>query len=62
MAQKKRSRKKTKKEIQQQEKLTILLVGLLFVLLAVFGLFQLGFLGTLLANCLRLIGGNTYPL
>ena len=62
MAQKKRSRKKTKKEIQQQEKLTILLVGLLFVLLAVFGLFRLGFLGTLLANCLRLIGGNTYPL
>ncbi|MDT2755821.1 DNA translocase FtsK [Enterococcus asini] len=62
MAQKKRRRKKTKKEIQQQEKLTILFVGVLFVLLAVFGLFRLGFLGILLANCLRLIGGNTYPV
>lgn len=62
MVQKKSPRKKTKKELQQQEKLTVVLVGLLFVLFAGFGLFRLGFLGTLLANCLRIIGGNTYPL
>ncbi len=62
MAQKKSQRKKTKKELEQQEKLTVVLVGLLFVLFAGFGLFKLGFLGTLIANCLRVIGGNTYPL
>lgn len=62
MAQKKSRRKKTKKELEQQEKLTVVLVGLLFVLFAGFGLFKLGFLGTLIANCLRVIGGNTYSV
>lgn len=63
MAQKKRQKKrKTKKEIQQQEKLIMILIGLVFVLFAGFGLFKLGFLGTLLANTFRIIGGNTYPI
>ncbi|KAF1300555.1 MULTISPECIES: FtsK/SpoIIIE family DNA translocase [Enterococcus] len=63
MAQKKRQKKrKTKKQMQQQEKLIMILLGLVFVLLAGFGLFKLGFLGTLVANGFRLIGGNTYPL
>ena len=34
---------------------------LIFILFGVFGLFRLGFLGTLLANCLRLVVGNTFP-
>lgn len=36
-------------------------LGLIFILFGVFGLFRLGFLGTLLANCLRLVVGNTFP-
>lgn len=58
----KKTRRKTKKEQQQQEKLMILLMGVVFILFAAIAFFKLGFLGNLLANCLRLIGGNTYPL
>lgn len=61
MAQKRR-RRKTKKEQQQQEKLMILLIGATFILFAAVAVFRLGFLGTLLANCMRLIGGDTYPV
>lgn len=61
MAQKK-SRRKTKKEIEQQEKLTMGLLGAGFILFASFAFFKLGFLGKLLANCLRVIGGNTFPV
>lgn len=64
MAQKKnRSKKrKTKKQLQQQEKLTLIGLGFLFLLFAAFGLFRLGFLGNLIANTFRLVGGNTYPV
>lgn len=58
----KKTRRKTKKEQLQQEKLMILLMGAVFILFAAIAFFKLGFLGNLLANCLRLIGGNTYPL
>lgn len=61
MAQKRR-RRKTKKEQQQQEKLVILLIGAAFILFAAVAVFRLGFLGTLLANCMRMVGGNTYPI
>ncbi len=55
-------KRKTKKQQQQQEKLTLIALGLLFLLLATFAAFQLGFLGTLIANGLRVVGGNTYLL
>ncbi|MFS1006754.1 FtsK/SpoIIIE family DNA translocase [Enterococcus casseliflavus] len=61
MAQKKRAKKrKTKKQQKQQEKLMLVGVGLLFVLFSIFGFFHLGFLGTLIANGFRIVGGNTY--
>jgi len=64
MAQKKKrtKKRKTKKQIRQQEKLTLISFGFLFILFAIFALFQLGFLGTLIANGFRIIGGNTYPV
>ena len=55
------TKKKTKKQQQQQERLNYMFLGLIFILFGVFGLFRLGFLGTLLANCLRLVVGNTFP-
>lgn len=62
MAQKKRTKKKrkTKKQKQLQEQRLIIGTGLLFILFTVFALFKLGFLGNLIANVLRLVGGNTY--
>ncbi len=61
MAQKKRAKKrKTKKQQQQQEKLVLVGVGLLFILFSIFGFFHLGFLGMLIANGFRIVGGNTY--
>ncbi|MGX7204223.1 DNA translocase FtsK [Enterococcus pingfangensis] len=62
MAQKKRTKKKrkTKKQKQLQEQRLIIVIGLLFILFTIFSLFKLGFLGNLIANVLRLIGGNTY--
>jgi len=61
MAQKKSAKKrKTKKQQKQQEKLMLVGVGLLFVLFSIFGFFHLGFLGTLIANGFRIVGGNTY--
>lgn len=62
MAQKKRptKKRKTKKQQQQQEKMMLAGAGLLFILFSVFGFFHLGFLGTLIANGFRVIGGNTY--
>ena len=65
MAQKKtRStrKRKTKKQLQQQEKLTLIGLGFLFLLFALFGLLRLGFLGNLIANGFRMIGGNTYQV
>ncbi len=56
-----RQRKRPKKQQQQQERLNYMFLGLIFILFGVFGLFRLGFLGTLLANCLRLVVGNTFP-
>ena len=63
LAQKRRTtkKKKTKKQLQQQEKLTFIGVGFLFVLFALVGLFKLGFLGNLIANAFRVVGGNTFP-
>ncbi|RXK58201.1 DNA translocase FtsK [Enterococcus faecalis] len=55
------TKKKTKKQQQQQERLNYMFLGLIFILFGIFGLFRLGFLGTLLANCLRLVVGNTFP-
>ncbi|GCF93547.1 DNA translocase FtsK [Enterococcus florum] len=62
MAQKKRTKKKrkTKKQKQLQEQRLIVIIGLVFILFAVFSLLSLGFLGNLIANVLRMVGGNTY--
>ncbi|MGX7197506.1 DNA translocase FtsK [Enterococcus olivae] len=64
MAQKKSrtKKRKTKKQLQQQEKLTLIGIGLLFAFFAILGLFQLGFLGNLIANGFRVVGGNTFYL
>ena len=58
---KKYDKEKDQKQQQQQERLNYMFLGLIFILFGVFGLFRLGFLGTLLANCLRLVVGNTFP-
>lgn len=63
MAQRKKTKKKkTKKQQQQQEHLNFIILGLFFVLFGLFGLLKLGFLGTLIANGLRVIVGNTFPI
>ena len=64
MAKRKRptKKRKTKKQQQQQEQLLTILLGFVFILFAIFGLLKLGFLGTLIANGFRIIGGNTYPI
>ena len=64
MAQKKKKTrgKMTKKEQEQRRRLAYFLMGLAFVLLGIFGGLKLGFLGVLIANVFRFIGGNTYPL
>ncbi|MHC5269633.1 DNA translocase FtsK [Enterococcus sp. LJL98] len=64
MAKKKRpaKKRKTKKQQLQEEKLTLVGLGILFILFALAGLFKLGFLGNLIANGFRVLGGNSYPL
>jgi S-DNA-T family DNA segregation ATPase FtsK/SpoIIIE len=58
----KTKKKKTKKQRQQQERLNYIFIGLFFILFGLFGLLKLGFLGTLMANGLRVVIGNTFPL
>ena len=55
-------KRKTKKQQQQQERLNFIFIGLFFILFGLFGLLKLGFLGTLLANGLRVAIGNTFPV
>ncbi|WP_275468753.1 DNA translocase FtsK [Vagococcus intermedius] len=64
MAKKKtsRSKKVTKKQQAQQERLLSAIIGAGLTLLGIFGLFKLGFLGVFLANIFRLFVGVTYPL
>ncbi|MGM0125203.1 cell division protein FtsK [Enterococcus sp. AZ194] len=64
MAKRKRptKKRKTKKQEKQQEQLVTILLGFVFILFAIFGLLKLGFLGTLIANGFRIVGGNTYPI
>lgn len=62
MAQRRKTakKKKTKKQKQQQEHLNFIVIGLFFIFFGLFGLLKLGFLGTLIANSLRIVVGNTY--
>lgn len=63
MAQKRKTtRNKSKKQKQQQEHLHAVLWGVFFVFFGLFGLLKLGFLGTLIANVLRVICGNLFPI
>ncbi|MGX7245964.1 DNA translocase FtsK [Enterococcus quebecensis] len=64
MAQKRKSakKKKTKKQQQQQEHLNFIFLGIFFIFFGLFGLLKLGFLGTLIANGLRVIIGNTFSI
>lgn len=55
-------KRKTKKQQQQQEKLTLISLGFFICLFSIIGIVRLGFLGHFLANCLRIIGGETYPI
>lgn len=57
---KKTKKKKTKKQQQQQEHLNFIFLGLFFILFGLFGLLKVGFLGTLIANGLRVAIGNTF--
>ncbi|MGX6962502.1 DNA translocase FtsK [Vagococcus xieshaowenii] len=59
---KKKSSRKTKKQKQQQERIVYFFIGLSFVLLGLFGMLHVGFLGNLIANVFRLLVGNTYQL
>ncbi|MCA5013182.1 MULTISPECIES: DNA translocase FtsK [unclassified Enterococcus] len=63
MAQKRKraKKKKTKKQQQQQEHLNFIFLGIFFIFFGLFGLLKLGFLGTLIANGLRVAIGNTFP-
>lgn len=63
MAQKRKSakKKKTKKQQQQQEHLNFIFLGIFFIFFGLFGLLKLGYLGTLIANGLRVVIGNTFP-
>lgn len=62
MAQKKKAkkRKKTKKQQKQQEQLIIMVLGAGFIFLAAAAILKLGFLGKLIANSMRIVGGNAY--
>ncbi|GGC87218.1 DNA translocase FtsK [Enterococcus wangshanyuanii] len=64
MAQKRKraKKKKTKKQQQQQEHLNFIFLGIFFIFFGLFGLLKLGFLGTLIANGLRVAIGNTFPV
>ncbi|WP_429950453.1 DNA translocase FtsK [Enterococcus sp. AZ101] len=64
MAQKRKSakKKKTKKQLQQQEHLNFIFLGIFFIFFGLFGLLKLGFLGTLIANGLRVVIGNTFSI
>ncbi|MBO0440904.1 FtsK/SpoIIIE family DNA translocase [Candidatus Enterococcus ikei] len=64
MAQKRKSakKKKTKKQQQQQEHLNFIFLGIFFIFFGLFGLLKLGFLGTLIANGLRVVIGNTFSI
>lgn len=64
MAQKRKSakKKKTKKQQQQQEHLNFIFLGIFFIFFGLFGLLKLGFLGALIANGLRVVIGNTFPV
>lgn len=53
-------KKKTKKQLKQQEQLRYIFIGIFFVFFGLFGILKLGFLGILIANGLRLIVGNTF--
>ncbi|MCM6931990.1 DNA translocase FtsK [Enterococcus italicus] len=53
-------KRKTKKQQQQQEKMIWIGIGAFLSLFGLFGILKLGFLGTLVANIFRLVGGNTY--
>lgn len=55
-------RKKTKKQQAQQDHLVNLITGFIVVLLGLFGLFKLGFLGTAVANILRIVVGTMHPV
>ena len=59
---KKKNSRKTKKQQQQQERIIYFFVGLAFVLLGLFGMLHVGFLGNLIANVFRLLVGNTYQV
>lgn len=59
MARKKRRRRRSKKSSNSS---STRIVGLVFILLGLLGLFKLGFLGRLFANFIRIFCGDLFPL
>ncbi|MDR2833104.1 MAG: DNA translocase FtsK [Streptococcaceae bacterium] len=57
------TRKKTTKKMQAAtRKRKIVITGLIFILLAIFAIFELGILGIVAANIFRLVTGNLFQL
>lgn len=62
MAKKKTRKKRTKKQQAQYERLMYLGIGFVFIIIGLLAIFKLGFLGILIANVLRFLVGNTFPV
>ncbi|WP_334311318.1 DNA translocase FtsK [Vagococcus lutrae] len=62
MAKKKTRKKRTKKQQAQDERLMYLGIGFVFIIIGLLAIFKLGFLGILIANVLRFLVGNTFPV
>lgn len=62
MAKKKTRKKRTKKQQVQDERLMYLGIGFVFIIIGLLAIFKLGFLGILIANVLRFLVGNTFPV
>ncbi|WP_287026925.1 DNA translocase FtsK [Vagococcus sp.] len=62
MAKKKTRKKRTKKQQAQDERLMYLSIGFVFIIIGLLAIFKLGFLGILIANVLRFLVGNTFPV
>lgn len=57
---KKKKKAPTKKQKQQNEKVTYFIIGIAFIVFGIIGGLKLGFLGMFIANVFRALVGNTY--
>ena len=59
---KKKTEKAYQKQQAQDERLMYLGIGFVFIIIGLLAIFKLGFLGILIANVLRFLVGNTFPV